>query len=105
MPKYIRPKVEAATVFFTVALAQRGGDVLLRHIDHLRGAVRQVIAEKPFQIDAWVVLPDHLHAIWTLPQGDRDRQLVDGPLASVAACGPGPGGGPPVRNCRGRQTG
>lgn len=72
MPKYIRPKVEAATVFFTVALAQRGGDVLLRHIDQLRAAVRQVSAEKPFQIDAWVVLPDHLHAIWTLPQGDRD---------------------------------
>lgn len=72
MPNYIRPKVEAATVFFTVALAQRGGDALLRHVDQLRGAVRQVIDEKPFQIDAWVVLPDHLHAIWTLPRGDRD---------------------------------
>jgi putative transposase len=72
MPNYIRPKVTGATVFFTVALAGRGSDVLLREADRLRDAVRRVRAERPFGIEAWVVLPDHLHAVWTLPAGDSD---------------------------------
>jgi putative transposase len=36
----------------------------------MRYAVRTVLATKPFHIDAWVTLPDHLHAIWTLPEND-----------------------------------
>jgi putative transposase len=72
MPNYIRPKVTGATVFFTVALADRGSNVLLREADRLRDAVRRVRAERPFGIEAWVVLPDHLHAVWTLPAGDSD---------------------------------
>jgi REP-associated tyrosine transposase len=42
------------------------------HIDALRDAVRQVRANAPFRIDAWVVLPDHMHCLWTLPEGDVD---------------------------------
>jgi putative transposase len=38
----------------------------------LRHAVRRVRALAPFGIDAWVVLPDHMHAVWTLPEGDSD---------------------------------
>jgi putative transposase len=72
MSHYIRPKVAGATVFFTVNLAQRGGDTLLREIDLLRWSVAEVRMRKPFDIRAWVVLPDHLHAIWTLPPGDYD---------------------------------
>ena len=72
MPNYIRPKIEAATIFFTVAFAKRGGDVLVREIEALRVAVAQTRLQRPFEIDAFVVLPDHLHAIWTLPQGDCD---------------------------------
>jgi putative transposase len=72
MSQYLRPKSKAASIFFTVALAQRGDDLLLREIERLRQAVRLTRAERPFRIDAWVVLPDHLHAIWTLPQGDGD---------------------------------
>ena len=60
------------SVFFTVALAARGDDLLLREIEWLRQAVRITRAERPFAIEAWVVLPDHLHAIWTLPPGDND---------------------------------
>jgi len=41
-------------------------------IDVLRDAVRQVRVRAPFRIDAWVVLPDHMHCLWTLPQGDAD---------------------------------
>lgn len=59
-------------MFFTVALALRGDDLLLREIEHLRQAVRITRFERPFVIEAWVVLPDHLHAIWTLPPGDDD---------------------------------
>ena len=72
MPNYLRPKMTGATIFFTVATAQRGGDVLCREVDRLRDAVRETRAERPFESVAWVVLPDHLHTIWTLPPGDSD---------------------------------
>ena len=72
MPTYIRPRVAGAAVFFTVALADRRSDLLVRQVDRLRDAVRRVRADRPFGIDAWVVLPDHLHAVWTLPAGDKD---------------------------------
>lgn len=72
MSNYIRPKIPGATVFFTVNLAERGSRLLIDRITQLRGAVRQTKEERPFHIDAWVVLPDHLHAIWTLPEADHD---------------------------------
>jgi putative transposase len=72
MSRYIRPKVPGASVFFTVNLADRGTRTLVDHIDALREAVRVTKAERPFRIDAWVVLPDHMHAVWTLPEGDHD---------------------------------
>jgi putative transposase len=70
MSVYVRPRVGGATIFFTVTLAERGGDLLVREIDVLRDAVRETRAAHPFRIDAWVVMPDHLHAFWTLPEGD-----------------------------------
>jgi putative transposase len=72
MPHYIRPQIPGATVFFTVALAHPGSDLLLREIEALRQAVRLTRHDRPFQINAWVVLPDHMHCIWTLPPGDAD---------------------------------
>ncbi|WP_297767628.1 transposase [uncultured Roseovarius sp.] len=62
-------------VFFSVALAQRGGSLLVDEVVRLRAAVRLTQAERPFAIDAWVVLPDHLHAVWTLPSGDADFSI------------------------------
>lgn len=62
-------------MFFTGALADRGSDLLVQHIDALRASVRATRASRPFRIDAWVVLPDHLHAVWTLPEGDADYSL------------------------------
>lgn len=73
MPQYSRPTAPAAQMFFTVSLQRPGDDVLVTQIEHLRQAVRQTRAERPFQIKAWVVLPDHLHTIWTLPAGDFDH--------------------------------
>jgi len=72
MPDYLRPRVPGACVFFTVTLAERGSDLLVREIAALRAAVGVARAARPFGIDAWVVLPDHIHAVWTLPQGDSD---------------------------------
>jgi putative transposase len=70
--RYRRNFVAGGTFFFTVALADRHSDMLTAHIGTLRAAFRLARAERPFQIDAIVVLPDHLHAILTLPEGDAD---------------------------------
>ena len=72
MSQYIRPKIPGARVFFTVNLVDRGADTLVRHVDLLRQAVAVTKAKRPFRIDAWVVLPDHMHCVWTLPEGDAD---------------------------------
>ncbi len=66
-----RPKVTGATVFFTVALAGRGSTLLVDEVTRLRQSVKQTLQDHPVTVDAWVVLPDHMHAIWTLPAGDR----------------------------------
>jgi len=72
MPNYLRPRVTGACIFFTVSLAQRGATLLVDEIDILRDAVRATRKQRPFTIDAFVVLPDHLHCVWTLPKADRD---------------------------------
>lgn len=72
MSNYLRPRLPGASIFFTVTLQQRGTQLLVEHIARLREAVAVTRAERPFQIDAWVVLPDHMHCVWTLPEGDSD---------------------------------
>ena len=70
--RYRRADVKGGTYFFTVNLAQRHLRLLLDHVEILREAVKTVKQRHPFHIDAFVVLPDHLHAIWTLPPDDAD---------------------------------
>ena len=72
MSDYRRPRIPGATIFFTVALQARGTDTLIRQAEALRVAFRRTRAERPFHVDAAVILPDHLHMIWTLPPGDSD---------------------------------
>jgi len=72
MVLYRRNRVAGDTYFFTVTLRDRSSDRLLRHIDLLRSTFRMVRGERSITIDAIVILPDHLHAIWTLPDGDAD---------------------------------
>ena len=55
-----------------VNLLERNNTLLIDQIDLLREAVRLCKQKRPFLIDAWVVLPDHMHCIWTLPTGDDD---------------------------------
>ncbi len=82
MPNYRRPQVTGAAVFFTVTLAARGSWLLVDEIDRLREAVRVTRAERPFDIAAWVVLPDHLHCIWRMPAGDREYPVRWGAIKS-----------------------
>ncbi len=72
MVNYRRNLVPGGTYFFTVTLRDRSSRLLARHIDSLRAAFREVKRKRPFYIDAIVILPEHLHIIWTLPEGDAD---------------------------------
>jgi putative transposase len=72
MPQYIRAFVPGGTFFFTVTLLERRGRLLTENIDHLREAFKAARRRRPFTIEAIVILPDHLHCIWTLPPGDAD---------------------------------
>ena len=70
--RYRRATVGGGTYFFTVNLADRDRALLTDHAAVLRDAIRTVKIRHPFEIDAMVILPDHVHAIWTLPAGDAD---------------------------------
>jgi len=81
MPNYRRAVVPGATLFFTVNLLERrGNSLLVDQIALLKQCIRRVHQRYPFFIDAWVVLPDHLHCVWTLPPDDADyptrRRLI-----------------------------
>jgi putative transposase len=70
MTRYRRNFVPGGSYFFTVNPTDRRSRLLTDHVGLLRSAFRDVKQRHPFAIDAIVVLPDHLHAIWTLPDGD-----------------------------------
>src|SRR5437660_5912972 len=72
MSRYRRAKIEGGLFFFTVTLADRSSDLLVREIDRLRATYREVKAKLPFETLAICILPDHLHAVWSLPAGDSD---------------------------------
>jgi putative transposase len=69
---YRRAKAAGGTYFFTVNLADRSSSLLVEHVTELRQAVRTVKQRHPFDILAWVVLPEHRHAVWMLPPDDDD---------------------------------
>jgi putative transposase len=70
MPEYRRIWVAGGCYFFTVNLFDRRSDLLVTRIELLRRVVARVRVLMPFRVDAWVVLPDYMHAVWTLPKGD-----------------------------------
>ena len=73
MSRYRRASGTGMTYFFTVVTYRRQPilcDDAIRAA--LRDAIKTVRATRPFVIDAWVLLPDHLHCLWTLPEGDAD---------------------------------
>ncbi len=70
MVQYRRSRVAGGTFFFTVNLRDRTCTLLVDHAGQLREIVRDVRKQLPFTIDAMVILPDHWHAVWTLPPHD-----------------------------------
>jgi len=72
MTDYRRNFLAGGCFFFTVNLSDRRSRLLTEHVDTLRDAFRKIRRRHPFKIDAIVVLPDHLHTVWTLPEGDGD---------------------------------
>lgn len=73
--QYRRNHLAGASYFFTVNLAERDKSYLSDYADSLKRAVQSVQQKHPFNIDAMVVLPDHLHAIWTMPENDGDYSM------------------------------
>ena len=72
MSRYRRLKIEGGAFFFTLALAARGSDLLVRHIERLRRAYAEVEKQRPFATVAICILPDHIHALWRLLEDDAD---------------------------------
>jgi putative transposase len=72
MPQYPRAFVPGGTLFFTVTLLERRPQLLTEHIDDLRAVFKAARQRRPFTVEAMVILPHHLHCIWTLPSGDAD---------------------------------
>jgi putative transposase len=70
--RYRRARYAGGTYFFTLNLADRTSTLLTSNIDALRDAMRYVQARRPFDTVAIVVLPEHLHTVWTLPRDDAD---------------------------------
>ena len=75
MTDYRRYRLKGGTYFFTVNLLERKRCLLTEHIDVLGEAFRAVKSAHPFRTEAIVVLPEHLHAVWSLPEGDDDFSL------------------------------
>lgn len=73
MPKYHRSQIAGGTYFFTVVTRQRRPVLTEAHArSALRTAIQQARTTLPFVIEAWVLMPDHLHCLWTLPHGDTN---------------------------------
>jgi len=72
MVHYRRNFVAGGTYFFTATLHDRTAEWLISHVHLLREAFRLARRKRPFDVDAIVVLPDHLHYIWTLPSSDAN---------------------------------
>ena len=71
--QYRRAKTPGATYFFTLITHHRRPILCeAENIDLLRDAFRHVLKQHPLKIDAIIILPDHLHCIWTLSKNDAD---------------------------------
>jgi putative transposase len=72
MVHFRRNRVPGVSYFFTVALKDRSSRLLVDSIDCFRRAYATMLHQHPFQTIAIAILPDHLHAIWKLPETDSD---------------------------------
>lgn len=73
MSRYLRQRTPEGTYFFTVVTYHR--QPILCQVEAMRcllSSIGTVRRRLPFEMEAWVILPDHLHCIWSLPEGDAD---------------------------------
>jgi len=94
MPDYRRLYADGGTYFLTACLNDRRSKLLIREIGLLRASWRDVAAARPFETIAAVVLPDHMHFLWRLPDEDHDfptrmAQLKAGFTRRLPECGKG----------------
>ena len=101
MVRHRRDLVPGGTYFFTVTLANRKASLLTERIDALGAAFRHCRSSHPFETIAIAVMPEHLHCVWALPEGDVDyaprwslikraftrRQYHEGPTLAQARHG------------------
>ena len=74
--KYHRAKIKGGTYFFTIVTHNRRPFLCYPdNVALLRQALRYTMQRHPMQIDAFVLLPDHLHSIWTLPDDDHNFSM------------------------------
>ena len=83
MVQYRRSRVAGGSYFFPVTLEHRRSRALLEHVSLLRECFHAVRKRAPFHIDAIVIFPEHLHAIWTLPCADHDYASRWGSIKSL----------------------
>jgi len=100
MSNYLRAKTPGGSYFFTVVTYRRQPLLTLAESRAiLRSMMRETRQQHPFAIDAWVLLPEHLHCIWTLPPGDTDYSTLWGSIKQGS-----PGGACGTRDDRSHQT-
>lgn len=75
MSDYKRIFEPGGQYFFTVNIRDRKKDLLIRHIEILRQSYHEIAQRHPFQTLAICVLPDHLHCVWQLPEGESDYPM------------------------------
>jgi putative transposase len=72
MSNYRRSNIDGGVFFFTVVLADRSSRLLIEEIERLRRAYLTIRERRPFETIAICILPDHIHAVWALPEHDKD---------------------------------
>ena len=71
--RYRRSQASGATFFFTVVTYKRRRILCCNeNVSLINEGFKHAVSKRPFVIDAFVMLPDHIHCIWTLPEGDND---------------------------------
>lgn len=101
MVLYRRSRIAGGTFFFTVTLRDRRSSLLEEQAQLLAHVMRAVRARHPWRTHGLVILPDHLHAVWELPEGDADfsgrwRAIKSGFVRALAQ-----EGHPVARNSKG----
>src|SRR5690349_19986613 len=87
MTDYRRARFAASTYFFTVVLADRSSTLLVSEIARLRRVYGMVQDGHPFETIAICILPDHIHAIWSLPDGDASFSRYGYLINRRSSCG------------------